>query len=71
MKKSFSTFLGVLFLAFINCLSVYSQEEKWTAQMKLRLERMADSLTVNLMPWKVPERIFMLRIMAPVEMARQ
>lgn len=58
MKNSFSTFLGVLFLAFINCLSVYSQEEKWTAQMKLRLERMADSLTVNLKPWKVPERIF-------------
>lgn len=50
MKNSFSTFLGVLFLAFINCLSVYSQEEKWTAQMKLRLERMADSLTVNLKP---------------------
>lgn len=58
MKNSFSTFLGVLFLAFISCLSVYSQEEKWTAQMKLRLERMADSLTVNLKPWKVPERIF-------------
>lgn len=50
-----------LFLAssFLFCLSdVFAQDIFWAEPMKQRLEIMADSLSLNLKPWKVPNRIF-------------
>lgn len=36
---------------------LYSQDFSWAEPMKLRLEQMADSLSKNLKPWKVPNRV--------------
>ena len=45
-------------LAFLFLSDVYSQEISWVSPMKHRLELMADSLSQNLKPWKVPNRRF-------------
>lgn len=45
-------------LAFLSLSDVYCQEISWASLMKHRLELMADSLSQNLKPWKVPNRRF-------------
>lgn len=45
-----------LTLVIVNCFVSYCQDFSWTAPLKSRLELMADSLSQNLKPWKVPKR---------------
>lgn len=47
-------FLGLIALA--NSFACYSQDFSWATPLKNRLELMADSLSQNLKPWKVPKR---------------
>ncbi len=48
----------VLLLFVFTSLISYSQIPNWEKVQKLLVERMADSLTSNLQPWKVPDKIF-------------
>lgn len=48
----------LLSLFLTNTLTLVSQDFSWADTMKFRLEQMADSLSENLKPWKVPNRIF-------------
>jgi polygalacturonase len=52
MKKS----ITLIFILVSHHL--FSQEVKWEQPQKVMLERMADSLTKNLKPWKVPKKTF-------------
>ena len=45
-----------LTLVIVNCFVSYCQDFSWISPLKSRLELMADSLSQNLKPWKVPKR---------------
>lgn len=49
----------ILFIATYSIfVGMHAQEPSWAGPLKTRLHLMADSLTDNLKPWKVPDRIF-------------
>lgn len=58
MQMKNTSSLLTIFIALFFAGSVFGQGNFWDRDLKLRLERMADSLTTNLKPWKVPNRVF-------------
>ena len=58
MIRMFSKHLSLSFLMLTLSTFAFSQELSWEKQQRVSLEKMADSLTKNLKPWRVPNKIF-------------
>jgi hypothetical protein len=56
MKKN-SKFFSI-FLTLSVTVSIFGQDVQWEKTLKQHLEKMADSLTTHLIPWKVPNQVF-------------
>jgi polygalacturonase len=50
--------ITLTFLGLLSTILVHAQNTGWEEQLKSNLERIADSLSRNLQPWQVPDRVF-------------